>query len=70
MSFPKIRKWVWTMFLELFYCRSSRNIIHKHFPELRPCKVEAFTSNDFQPTCGTIHDALTDTCAMAWVSVP
>ncbi|KAF1856258.1 hypothetical protein Lal_00048562 [Lupinus albus] len=50
--------------------RSSRNIIHKHFPELRPCKVEAFTSNDFQPTCGTIHDALTDTRAMAWVSVP
>ncbi|KAF1854470.1 hypothetical protein Lal_00046858 [Lupinus albus] len=43
---------------------------YKHFPELRPCKVEAFTSNDFQPTCGTIHDALTDTRAMAWVSVP
>ncbi|KAF1855487.1 hypothetical protein Lal_00043738 [Lupinus albus] len=27
--------------------RSSRNIIHKHFPELRPCKVEAFTSMIF-----------------------
>ncbi|KAF1854975.1 hypothetical protein Lal_00048044 [Lupinus albus] len=49
--------------------RSSRNIIHKHFPELRPCKVEAFTSNDFQPTCGTIHDALTDTRAMAWATI-
>ncbi|KAF1891706.1 hypothetical protein Lal_00031676 [Lupinus albus] len=37
--------------------------------ELRPCKVEAFTSNDFQPMCGTIHDALTDTRAMAWGSL-
>ncbi|KAF1855930.1 hypothetical protein Lal_00043590 [Lupinus albus] len=44
-----------------------QDIIHK-FPELRPCKVRGIYLNDFQPTCGTIHDALTDTRAMLGVS--
>ncbi|CAL0301845.1 unnamed protein product [Lupinus luteus] len=33
--------------------RNAWNIIPRHFPKLRPCNIEAFTSNDFPPKCGT-----------------
>ena len=41
------------MFFELSFCMNARNIIPKHFPKLRPCKIDAFTSNDFPSKNGT-----------------
>jgi hypothetical protein len=47
----------------LFFCRGARNVIPNHIPKLRPCNIDAFTSNDFPPKHGTRGGALTGNIA-------